>query len=108
MATDSVHKIDAYTVAAAAESQNRERNSERRNRRVAAKEKAAPPSPTKVTAEIPAVDLGSSQIVDSSTVVELLAHRPNPNPQARFLRSAPTKTGPERLISVAKKLDRSA
>lgn len=107
MATESIPKLDGYKVAAAAEPQNRERNRERGNRKAPPKDKAAPLESVSVpTTSAP--DLASSQIVDSTTVIELLSHRPLPNTHARFLAKPPPKASPDRRNSDGKKLDKSA
>jgi hypothetical protein len=109
MATEAIPKIDAFSVAAAAESANQERGRDRAKPKAAAKPKPAP-LPESPAAEVPPVAdaLSTSQYVDSSTVVELLAHRPSPSPQARFLSPARPKASSGRRISDGKKLDKSA
>ncbi len=108
MATDSIPKLDSYNVAAAAESQNRERNRDRGVRKGPSKERAAPSAEAAPAPTSSAPDLASSQIVDSSTVIELLSHRPLPNPQARFLSKPAPKASRDRRNSDGKKLDKSA
>lgn len=108
MATESIHKLDSHTVAASADTQNRERNRDRRKGKAVEKEKPFTTAETKPAVETPGPDLGSSQIVDSSTVIELLAHRPLPNTHARFLSKSPPRANPDRRNPGGKKLDKSA
>lgn len=108
MATESIPKLDSYNVAAAAESQNRDRQRQRGNCKPPSKDKAAPAPEAAPAQTVIGPDLGSSQIVDSSTVIELLAHRPLPNTHARFLSKPPPRAGLDRRNSDGKKLDKSA
>jgi len=107
MPTQSIQKLDAFTVAASAESQNRERDQNREMRRKADKGKsaAATPAPSEPSA---AEDFHTSQIVDSSTMVELLSHRSLVSGQARFLLQSPSKAPALRQKAGAKKLDKTA
>ena len=109
MATDAITKIDPYTIAQVAESQNRERNRDRGTKRRAEKDKPgfAPEPPTaKTEAVVP--DVPAGQIIDSLTVIALLAHQPKPPVHARFLARTPKKGMEDRRKTDAKKLDKSA
>ncbi len=107
MATQSIQKLDGFTVAASSESQNREREQARDFRRKGEKNKLVQAAPAPVQ-EAPAEELQASQIVDSSTVVELLSHRPTASGQARFLVQPPSKAPALRQKAGGKKLDKTA
>lgn len=109
MATDAIKKIDPYTIAPVAESQNRERNRDRGGK--PRPDKNTPgylPEKTAAKDEPAGPEVPAGQIVDSSTVVELLSHQPKPQLHARFLPRAPKKGSEERRKTDAKKLDKSA
>lgn len=108
MAADAIQRIDAYSVAQATESQNQERERRRESARDRDRGKGPFPKTDAQASAEPAPPPASSQIIDSSTVAQLLSRPVVPAGRARFLSPTSRAPGENRRKTDAKKLDRSA